>query len=155
MQPELEQPLPPSPAQQEDLVVYSRRQTLATIGGILLILFLATLDQTIVATALPHIAADLQGFTDLAWVGIAYLLTSTVTIPIYGKLSDLLGRKLIFLFSIGVFLIGSAFSGLARSMAQLIVFRALQGIGAGGLQPIASAAIGDLFPPRERGKWMG
>ncbi|RAQ96103.1 MDR family MFS transporter [Thermogemmatispora tikiterensis] len=155
MQPELEQPLPPSPAQQEDLVVYSRRQTFATIGSILLILFLATLDQTIVATALPHIAADLQGFADLAWVGIAYLLTSTVTIPIYGKLSDLLGRKLIFLFSIGVFLIGSAFSGLAQSMAQLIVFRALQGIGAGGLQPIASAVIGDLFPPRERGKWMG
>jgi EmrB/QacA subfamily drug resistance transporter len=155
MQPDLEQTLSPSTSQGEDLLPYSRRQTFATIGGILLILLLATLDQTIVATALPRIAADLQGFADLAWVGTVYLLTSTVTIPIYGKLSDLLGRKQIFLFSIGVFLIGSALSGLAQSMAQLILFRALQGIGAGGLQPIASAVIGDLFPPRERGKWMG
>nr|BBH94716.1 hypothetical protein KTA_29150 [Thermogemmatispora argillosa] len=133
----------------------SLRQTLATMSGLLLVLFLTTLDQTIVATALPRIGADLGGFATIPWITTGYLLASTVTIPIYGKLSDLMGRKPILLASIGLFLIGSALSGLAQSLPQLIAFRTLQGLGAGGLQPVVSAAVGDLFAPRERGKWMG
>lgn len=135
--------------------LFSPRQTLATMSGLLLILFLATLDQTIVATALPRIGADLGGFEVLSWITTGYLLASTVTIPIYGKLSDLMGRKPILLASISLFLIGSALSGLAQSLTQLIIFRTLQGLGAGGLQPVVSATVGDLFAPRERGKWMG
>jgi multidrug resistance protein len=104
---------------------------------------------------MPHIIADLQGFNLIAWVSTAYLLTSTVPIPIYGKLSDLFGRKPIILFGIVVFLAGSALSGAAQSMNQLIAFRAFQGLGAAALQPIAIAIIGDFFPPRERGKWQG
>ncbi|WP_069803884.1 MDR family MFS transporter [Thermogemmatispora onikobensis] len=135
--------------------LFSPRQTLATMSGLLLVLFLAILDQTIVATALPRIGADLGGFEVLSWITTGYLLASTVTIPIYGKLSDLVGRKPILLASIGLFLIGSALSGLAQSLTQLIIFRTLQGLGAGGLQPVVSATVGDLFAPRERGKWMG
>jgi EmrB/QacA subfamily drug resistance transporter len=134
---------------------YRRREIVFTMCGVLLVMFLAALDQTIVSTAIPHIVADLQGFEQIAWVATIYLLTSTVTIPIYGKLSDLLGRKPIFLFGIVMFLICSALSGAAQSMTQLIMFRGLQGIGAGALLPIASAVVGDLFPPRERGKWQG
>jgi len=134
---------------------FRRHEIAFTMIGVLLIMFLGTLDQTIVATAVPHIVADLQGFEQIAWVATIYLLTSTMTIPIYGKLSDLLGRKPIFLFGIIVFLIGSALCGVAQSMTQLIVFRGLQGIGDGALLPIASAVVGDLFPPRERGKWQG
>jgi EmrB/QacA subfamily drug resistance transporter len=134
---------------------FRRHKIVFTMIGVLLIMFLGTLDQTIVATAVPHIVADLHGFEQIAWVATIYLLTSTMTIPIYGKLSDLLGRKPIFLFGIVVFLIGSALCGTAQSMTQLIVFRGLQGIGDGALLPIASAVVGDLFPPRERGKWQG
>jgi EmrB/QacA subfamily drug resistance transporter len=112
-------------------------------------------DQTIVSTAMPRVIADLQGFNQYTWVSTAYLLTSTVMVPIYGKLSDLFGRKPIFLFGVVVFLLGSALSGASQSMDQLIAFRALQGIGAGALMPIAIAIIGDLFTPRERGKWQG
>src|SRR5215469_16568255 len=104
---------------------------------------------------MPRIIADLQGFDRYTWVSTAYLLTSTVMVPIYGKLSDLLGRKPIFLFGVVVFLAGSALSGTAQSMNQLILFRAFQGIGAGALIPIAITIIGDLFTPRERGKWQG
>jgi EmrB/QacA subfamily drug resistance transporter len=135
--------------------LYSRHTIIFTLIGTMLITFIAILDQTIVGTALPRIVADLHGFDLIAWITIIYLLTSTVTIPIYGKLSDLFGRKPIFLFGIVVFLIGSILSGAAQSMTQLVIFRGLQGIGAGGLQPIASAVVGDLFPPRERGKWQG
>jgi EmrB/QacA subfamily drug resistance transporter len=134
---------------------YSRRETIFTMMGVLSVVFLSLLDQTIVGTALPRIVADLQGFDQIAWVSTAYLLTSTVPIPIYGKLSDLFGRKPIMLFGIVVFLVGSALSGAAQSMAQLIAFRAFQGLGAAALQPIAIAVTGDLFPPRERGKWQG
>jgi EmrB/QacA subfamily drug resistance transporter len=134
---------------------FSRRTIAFTLMGTMLVTFIATLDQTVVGTALPRIVADLQGFDQIAWVTTIYLLTSTVTIPIYGKLSDLLGRKPIFLVGIVVFLSGSALSGAAHSMTQLVIFRALQGIGAGGLQPIATAVVGDLFPPRERGRWVG
>ena len=134
---------------------FSRRTIAYTLMGTMLVTFIATLDQTIVGTALPRIGADLQGFDRIAWITAIYLLTMTVTIPIYGKLSDLFGRKPIFLGCLVVFLTGSALSGVAQSMTQLITFRALQGIGAGGLESIAIAVVGDLFPPRERGKWIG
>ena len=123
--------------------------------AVLLVMLLASLDQTIVGTAMPRIITDLQGFDRYTWVTTAYLLTSTVMIPIYGKLSDLFGRKPIFLIGVVVFLIGSAASGAAQTMNQLIIFRAFQGIGAAALLPIAIAVIGDLFTPRERGKWQG
>jgi EmrB/QacA subfamily drug resistance transporter len=134
---------------------YAGRTIAFTLMGTMLITFIATLDQTVVGTALPRIVADLQGFEQIAWITTIFLLTSTVTIPIYGKLSDLFGRKAIFLAAITIFLIGSALCGAAQGMAQLVIFRALQGIGAGGLQPIASAVVADLFPPRQRGRWVG
>ncbi|HEU5227636.1 MAG TPA: MDR family MFS transporter [Ktedonobacteraceae bacterium] len=134
---------------------YSQRDTLLTMIGVLMVMLLASLDQTIVSTALPRVVAELQGIDRYTWVATAYLLTSTVTVPIYGKLSDLIGRKPIFLFGVVVFLIGSAASGAAQTMDQLIIFRAFQGLGAGALMPIAIAIIGDLFTPRERGKWQG
>ena len=134
---------------------FSRRETLLTMLGVLMVMLLASLDQTIVSTAMPRVIADLHGFDRYTWVSTAYLLTSTVMVPIYGKLSDLFGRKPIFLFGVVVFLIGSALSGASQSMNQLIAFRALQGIGAGALMPIAIAIVGDLFTPRERGKWQG
>jgi EmrB/QacA subfamily drug resistance transporter len=115
---------------------------------------LAALDQTIVATALPKIVSDLNGFEHLSWVVTAYLVSSTVTVPLYGKLSDLYGRRRLFLVAITIFLTGSALCGLSQSMGQLIAFRALQGIGAGGLIPLSQAAIADLFPPRERGRYQ-
>src|SRR5215472_11562049 len=134
---------------------YSQRETLLTMLGVLMVMLLASLDQTIVSTAMPRVIADLHGFDRYTWVSTAYLLTSTVMVPIYGKLSDLFGRKPIFLFGVVIFLIGSALSGASQSMNQLIAFRAFQGIGAGALMPIAIAIIGDLFTPRERGKWQG
>ena len=145
----------PPPGTEPETRQFSRRTITFTLMGTMLVTFIATLDQTIVGTALPRIIADLQGFDLIAWVTTIYLLTSTVTIPIYGKLSDLFGRKSIFMIALVIFLTGSALSGTAQSMTQLIVFRALQGIGAGGLQPIATAVVGDLFSPRERGRWVG
>ena len=135
--------------------LYERREVIATMIGLLLIMFLGTLDQTITGTALPRIVGDLHDFALATWVTTVYLVTSTVTVPIYGKLSDQFGRKPILFFGLGVFLIGSVLSGLSQTMIQLIVFRAFQGLGAGALIPIASAVVGDLFPPRERAKWMG
>src|SRR6266566_1646208 len=134
---------------------YSQRETLLTMIGVLLVMLLASLDQTIVSTAMPRIIADLQGFDRYTWVTTAYLLTSTVMVPIYGKLSDLFGRKVIFIIGVSLFLVGSALSGAAQSMNMLIAFRAFQGLGAGALLPIAIAVVGDLFTPRERGKWQG
>jgi EmrB/QacA subfamily drug resistance transporter len=133
----------------------SQRQVLVAFAAIMLATLLAALDQTIVATALPKIAADLHGFDDLSWVVTAYLLSTTVTVPLYGKLSDLYGRRRLFVVSISVFLLGSALCGAAASMGELIAFRTLQGIGAGGLIPLSQAAIADLFSPRERGKYQG
>src|ERR1700750_343788 len=133
----------------------SQRQVLVAFSAIMLATLLAALDQTIVATALPRIVADLHGFKDLSWVVTAYLLTTTVTVPLYGKLSDLYGRRRMFVVSISIFLLGSALCGAAQSMGQLIAFRALQGVGAGGLLPLAQAAIADLFSPRERGRYQG
>jgi EmrB/QacA subfamily drug resistance transporter len=134
---------------------YTRRETILTMVGVLMVMLLASLDQTIVSTAMPRVIADLHGFDRYTWVSTAYLLTSTVTVPIYGKLSDLFGRKPIFLFGIVLFLAGSALSGASQDMNQLIAFRAFQGLGAGALMPIAIAVVGDLFTPRERGKWQG
>src|SRR3954468_9589253 len=133
----------------------SQRQVLVAFSAIMLATLLAALDQTIVATALPRIVADLHGFTCLSWVVTAYLLTATVTVPLYGKLSDLYGRRRMFVISISIFLLGSALCGTAQSMGELIAFRAVQGVGAGGLIPLAQAAIADLFSPRERGRYQG
>jgi EmrB/QacA subfamily drug resistance transporter len=123
--------------------------------ALMLAVLLAALDQTIVATSLPTIVGSLHGLDHLAWVTTAYLLTSTIVLPIYGKLGDLFGRKGLFVFAIVVFLIGSVLSGLSQNMTELIVFRGLQGIGAGGLMIGAQAIIGDIVSPRERGKYMG
>jgi EmrB/QacA subfamily drug resistance transporter len=128
---------------------------LAIYAGLMLTLMLAALDQTIVATALPRIVTDLGGITQYSWVFTAYMLTSTVTVPLYGKLGDVYGRKNLFLFAIVVFLLGSALCGAATDMTQLIVFRAVQGIGAGGLFPLSLAVIGNIVPPRDRGRWQG
>jgi EmrB/QacA subfamily drug resistance transporter len=133
----------------------TKRQIRFAFGGVMLGMFLAALDQTIVATALPKIVTDLHGAQHLSWVVTAYLLTSTVTVPLYGKLSDLVGRRPLFIFSIVVFLGGSVLSGLAQNMTQLILFRGIQGLGAGGIIPLALIVIGDLFSPRERGRYQG
>lgn len=135
--------------------LYSRRETLLTMMGVLLVMLLSALDQTIVATALPRIITSLNGFDQYTWVSTAYLLTSTVMVPIYGKLSDIFGRKPIFMIGVVIFLAGSALSGAAQTMLQLILFRGFQGIGAGALLPIAITVVGDLFTPRERGRWQG
>ena len=124
-------------------------------GALLLVLLLASLDQTIVSTALPTIVGDLGGLSHLSWVVTAYLLTSTVTGPLYGKLGDLYGRKRVLQTAIVIFLAGSALCGLANGMTELIAFRALQGIGAGGLIVTTMAVIGDIIPPRERGRYQG
>src|SRR5215475_4995523 len=118
-------------------------------------LLLAALDQTIVATALPRIVGDLGGLEQYSWVFTAYMLTSTVTVPLYGKLGDAYGRKNLFLFAIVVFLLGSALCGVAQTMTQLVIFRAIQGIGGGGVFPLSLAVIGNIVPPRDRGRWQG
>src|SRR3954471_18643652 len=123
--------------------------------ALMLGMFLAALDQTIVSTALPTIVGDLGGLAHLSWVVTSYLLAATVTTPIYGKLGDMLGRKPVFLAAILIFLAGSMLAGLSQSMGQLIAFRALQGVGAGGLMVGAQAIIADIVPPRERGRYMG
>jgi EmrB/QacA subfamily drug resistance transporter len=135
----------------------NQRQTSirAVFGALFLALLLAALDQTIVSTALPTIVGELGGLTHLSWVVTAYLLTSTVVGPLYGKFGDLYGRKIVLQVAIAVFLVGSALCGIAADMLQLIVFRALQGIGGGGLIVITIAVIGDLIPPRERGRYQG
>jgi EmrB/QacA subfamily drug resistance transporter len=135
--------------------VLSHRQVLIIFSGLMLGMLLAALDQTIVATALPTIVGDLHGLNHLSWVVTAYLLTTTLSTPLYGKISDLYGRKKIFQVAIVIFLIGSALSGLARNMDQLIAFRAVQGLGGGGLMALAMAIIGDIVSPRERGRYQG
>jgi len=127
----------------------------AILAAVLLALFLSSLDQTVVGTALPRIVTDLHGNELYTWVVTAYLLASTITVPIYGKFSDVFGRKPMLLIGVVVFLVGSALSGLSQSMIQLVAFRALQGLGAGALFPVSLAIIGDLFSPRERGRYQG
>ncbi len=133
----------------------SPRARFEVLGAILLALLLGALDQTIVGTALPRIVTDLKGNDLYTWAVTIYLLTSTISVPFYGKLSDYFGRKPLLLFGIVVFLVGSALSGLSQDMQQLILFRGIQGIGAGSLFPISLAVIGDLFTPAERGKYQG
>jgi EmrB/QacA subfamily drug resistance transporter len=132
-----------------------RREILIVLPGLLLALILAMLDQTVVSTALPRIVGDLGGVTHLSWVVTAYILASTVTTPLYGKLGDLYGRKRWLITAIVIFLAGSALSGLSQSRDMLIAFRALQGLGAGGLMVGVIATIGDMVSPRERGQYMG
>ncbi|HTX10580.1 MAG TPA: MFS transporter [Solirubrobacteraceae bacterium] len=124
-------------------------------GALLLVLLLASLDQTIVSTALPTIVGDLGGLSHLSWVVTAYLLASTISGPLYGKLGDLYGRKIVLQFAIVLFLIGSALCGQSQSMTELIAFRALQGLGGGGLLVTTMAAVGDIIPPRDRGRYQG
>jgi len=124
-------------------------------GALLLVLLLASLDQTIVSTALPTIVGDLGGISKLSWVVTAYLLASTVVGPVYGKLGDLFGRKLVLQSAIVIFLIGSALCGISQNMTELIAFRALQGLGGGGLFVVTLAVVGDIIPPRDRGRYQG
>ena len=131
------------------------RQFKLTFGGLLLAMLLASLDQTIVATALPTIVRDLGGLDQLSWVVTAYLLGATVSMPLWGRACDLYGRKPLFIAAIVVFLAGSALSGAAGSLGQLIGFRALQGLGAGGLMTLAMAIVGEIVSPRERGRYQG
>ncbi|HEU4565713.1 MAG TPA: MFS transporter [Gemmatimonadaceae bacterium] len=133
----------------------SHRQVLTAFSGILLAMLLSSLDSTIVATALPTIVGELGGLERLAWVVTAYLLAQTVVTPLYGKLGDLYGRKRVLQSAIVLFLVGSVLCGLSRSMAQLIVFRFVQGLGGGGLLVTTQAAVGDIVPPRERGRYQG
>src|SRR3954463_4093329 len=125
------------------------------IGALLLVMLLASLDQTIVSTPLPTLVGELGGLEHISWVVTAYLLAVTVVTPLYGKLGDLYGRKVVLQAALVIFLIGSVLCGLAQSMGQLIAFRAIQGLGGGGLMVSAQAAIGDVVPPRERGRYSG
>jgi MFS family permease len=132
-----------------------QRGLLVIYSALMLALLLAALDQTIVATALPTIVSDLGGLSHLSWVITAYLLASTATTQVWGKLGDQYGRKYLFITAIVIFLIGSALSGLSQTMGELIAFRALQGVGGGGLIVLTQAIVGDIVPPRERGKYQG
>src|SRR5471032_55446 len=124
-------------------------------SALLLVMLLAALDQTIVSTALPTIVSDLGGLESLSWVVTAYLLASTIVVPLYGKFGDLFGRKIVLQAAIVLFLLGSVLCGLAQNMTQLILMRALQGLGGGGLMVVSMAAVGDVIPPAERGKYQG
>jgi EmrB/QacA subfamily drug resistance transporter len=133
----------------------SHSQILVVLGGLMAGMFLAALDQSIVGTALPQIVSEFNSLDKLSWVVTAYLLTSTASTPLWGKISDLYGRRPLFQAAIVTFLAGSVLSALAQNIEQLIAFRAVQGLGAGGLMSLAFATIGDVIPPRERGKYMG
>jgi MFS family permease len=133
----------------------SHRAVLLIIGALMLGMLLAALDQTIVSTALPTIVGDLKGGSHIAWVITAYLLATTVSTPLWGKLGDQYGRKIFFQAAIVIFLVGSVLSGLSHSMIELIAFRAIQGLGAGGLMVGAQAIVGDIVSPRERGRYVG
>ncbi len=137
------------------MTALTHRQILIVFSGLMLGMFLAALDQTILGTALPTIANSLHGLNHISWVVTAYLLTSTISTPLYGKLSDQFGRKGLFQFAIVVFLIGSVLSGMSQSMTELIAFRGIQGIGAGGLMALAMTIIADVVSPRDRGRYQG
>src|SRR5437763_13932863 len=141
----------PAPAS----IAIARPRVRVIFAGLMLVMLLAALDQTIVATALPTIVGDLGGLNHLSWVTSAFLLAQTAVTPIYGKLGDLYGRKRILQSAIALFLVGSALCGLAGGMTELIAFRAVQGLGAGGLIVLIQAVVGDIVPPRERGRYQG
>src|SRR5271165_3451283 len=132
-----------------------RTNRAVTVVGLILAMAMAALEATVVSTAMPTVIDELGGIELYTWVTTAYLLTSSVTVPLYGKLADMYGRKPLLLFGITVFLLGSAASGAATSMTQLIGFRALQGLGAGAIQPIALTVVGDLFDLTERSRIQG
>jgi EmrB/QacA subfamily drug resistance transporter len=134
---------------------FSIGRILAIYAGLMIALLLAALDQTIVATALPRVVSDLGGLSQYSWVFTAYMLGSTVTVPLYGKLGDVHGRKPLFIVAISIFVVGSALCGAAQNMVQLVVFRAIQGVGAGGLFPLTLAMVGMIVPPRDRGRYQG
>ena len=134
---------------------YSLGRVLAVYGALMVTLFFAALDQTIVVTALPRIVADVGGLTSYSWIVTAYMLALTVTVPLYGKLVDVYGARRPFLGAIALFLVGSGLCALAQTMPQLVAFRVLQGVGAGGLVPIALSTVGGLVPPRDRGRYQG
>ncbi len=144
-----------NPVSPGDAVDGRRREVMAVLPGLLLAMLLAMLDNMIVGTAIPRIVGELGGLAHLSWVVTAYILATTVSTPLWGKIGDLYGRKNIFLTSIVIFLVGSALAGMSQSMGQLIGFRALQGLGAGGLIVGVMSIIGDLVPPRERGRYQG
>src|SRR5919197_2505583 len=133
----------------------SHRQIMLVFSGLMLGMLLAALDQTIVSTALPTIVSDLGGLDHLSWVVTAYLLASTAATPLWGKLGDQYGRKKLFQTAIVIFLIGSVLCGIAQNMGELIAFRALQGLGGGGLMVLSMAIVGDIVPPRDRGRYQG
>lgn len=145
----------PDPDRTGPAAEHASRDVLVSIGALLLGLLIAALDQTIVSTALPTIVSDLGGMAHLSWVVTAYMLASTAATPLWGKLGDQYGRKKLFQYAIVLFLIGSALCGIAQDMPQLIGFRALQGLGGGGLIVLSMAIVGDIVPPRERGKYQG
>jgi len=132
-----------------------RRQLIITLAGVMLAMFLGSLDQTIVGTAMPQIITDLGGFTHYTWVTTAYVISSTITVPITGKLTDMYGRKWFYVAGLSIFILGSMLCGLSQTMTQIILFRGFQGIGAGVMMANAFIVIGDLFPPAERGKYQG
>ena len=134
---------------------FTHRQIITVLIGLMMGMFLAALDQTIMATATRTIADDLNGFDLQAWATTAFLITSTISTPLYGKLSDIYGRRPFFLSAIGIFIVGSILCGMSQSMYELAAFRAIQGVGAGGLMSLALAIIGDIVPPRERAKYQG
>lgn len=133
----------------------SHNQIKVIIFALMGAMLLAALDQTVVSTALPRIASDLHGLSRLSWVATAYLLTSAIVTPLYGKISDLFGRKKIFIVAILIFLLGSVLCGLSQNMSQLIFFRAVQGLGGGGIFTLVFSIIGDIVPPRQRGRYQG
>ncbi len=133
----------------------SHKQILVVMGGLMTGMFLAALDQSIVGTALPRITSELGGLDKLSWVVTAYMLTATASTPLWGKISDLYGRRLLFQIAIVTFVVGSLLAGFSQNIEQLIGFRAIQGLGGGGLMSLALAVIGDIIPPRERGRYQG
>ena len=146
-------PTTTAPAEREGLMTH--RQILYVIFGLMAGMFLSALDQTIVGTSMRTIADDLDGLSLQAWVTTAYLIVSTISTPIYGKLSDIFGRRPLFLIAISIFLLGSVAAGFSESMYQLAIFRAIQGMGAGGLMALPLTIMGDILAPRERAKYQG
>jgi EmrB/QacA subfamily drug resistance transporter len=150
-----EQTAPPAPKALPTDGPLTHRQIVTILVGLMMGMFLAALDQTIVATSIRTIADELHGLDQQAWATTAYLITATIVTPLYGKLGDIYGRKKLFIFAISIFIVGSALSSFATSMYMLAAFRAVQGLGAGGLMSLALAIIGDIVPPRERAKYQG
>ena len=134
---------------------FSSRQLWLVLGSLMLAVFLASMEISIISTALPTIVGEFQSFENFAWVGTAYIVTAAIGTPLLGKLSDLYGRNLVFKSTLGIFVFGSLLCGFAQSMGQLILFRAIQGLGGGAIQALAFAILGDILPPRERGKYIG